>query len=170
MVSFPQVILRGSQFLWTLLITALIGNVIAEAFAGNPSSINYAIFVAVFSWLVLMFGLASAFVESLAIPIVQIVADGLAALLTLIAGIVLAAKLHVHSCGNKSYILSNSLTNGSHNPTKRCHELQASTAFFWFLAVSYLGSLVFDIMGARGSGGMSSRGGIRRGGPSMSQV
>jgi hypothetical protein len=100
MVSLPQAVLRGSQFLWTLLITALIGNVIASAFAGNPSSINYAIFVAVFSWLVLFYGFAAAFVEGLARPIVMIVLDGLATLLTFIAGVVLAAKLHVHSCGN----------------------------------------------------------------------
>jgi hypothetical protein len=100
MVSLPQAVLRGSQFLWTLLITALIGNVIASAFAGNPSSINYAIFVAVFSWLVLFYGFAAAFVEGLAIPIVMIALDGLATLLTFIAGVVLAAKLGVHSCGN----------------------------------------------------------------------
>jgi hypothetical protein len=100
MVAISQVFLRGSQFLWTLLITALIGNVIAEAFAGNPSSINYAIFVAVFSWLVLLYGFAAAFVESLAIPIVLGAMDLLATLFTFIAGVVLAAKLHVHSCGN----------------------------------------------------------------------
>jgi hypothetical protein len=100
MVAVSQLFLRGSQFLWTLLITALIGNVIAEAFAGNPSSINYAIFVAVFSWLVLLYGFAAAFMEGLAIPIILGAMDVLAALFTFIAGVVLAAKLHVHSCGN----------------------------------------------------------------------
>ena len=100
MVSLAQSVLRGSQFLWTLLITALIGNVIASAFAGNPSSINYAIFVAVFSWLVLFYGFAAAFMEGLAIPIVMIGLDGLATLLTFIAGVVLAARLRVHSCGD----------------------------------------------------------------------
>jgi hypothetical protein len=100
MVSVSQVFLRGSQFLWTLLITALVGNVIATAFAGNPSSINYAIFVAVFSWVVLLYGFAAAFMEGLAIPIVLGALDLLATLFTFIAGVVLAADLHVHSCSN----------------------------------------------------------------------
>ena len=100
MVSISQIGLRTAQFILTLLITALVGNVIAEAFAGNESSINYAIFVAVFSWIVLLFGFAAAFVESLAIPMVLIAMDALAVVFTFIAGVVLAAKLHVHSCGN----------------------------------------------------------------------
>jgi hypothetical protein len=100
MVSISQIGLRTAQFILTLLITALVGNVIAEAFAGNASSINYAIFVAVFSWIVLLFGFAAAFVESLAIPFVLMAMDALAAVFTFIAGVVLAAKLHVHSCGN----------------------------------------------------------------------
>jgi len=91
---------RILEFLWTLLITALIGNVIADAFAGNPSSINFAIFVAVFSWLVLLYGLVAAFVEGLSIPVVLWALDGIAAVFTFIAGVVLAAKLRVHSCGN----------------------------------------------------------------------
>jgi len=166
MVAVIQAALRSVQFVLTLLITALVGNVIAEAFAGNQSSINYAIFVAVFSWLVLAYGLAAAFVESIAIPIALIVADALAALFTFIAGVVLAAKLGVHSCGNSSYVVSNSLTNGSHNPTKRCHELQASTAFFWFLFAAYVASTVMSVIG---HGGAARTGGIRKG-PSMSQV
>ena len=186
MVSFPQILLRGSQFLWTLLITALIGNVIASAFAGNPSSINYAIFVAVFSWIAMFYGFAAAFMDSLAIPVVLIAMDVLAALFTFIAGVVLAAKLGVHSCGNQvrylatvdlllsltssqGYISSNSLTNGSHDMSKRCHELQASTAFFWFLFASYLGSIAMDFISGGSSVNMR-RGGIRKGGPSMSQV
>jgi len=99
-MQIGHVLLRISEFFWTLLITALIGNVIAEAFAGNPSSINYAIFVAVFSWVALLYGAIASFVEGLAIPIVLWALDGIAAVLTFIAGVVLAAKLRVHSCGN----------------------------------------------------------------------
>lgn len=93
--------LRALQFLWILLITALIGNVIASAFAGNPSVINYSIFVAVFCWIVLIYGLLAAFMESLFIPVVLLAMDGLALLFTLCAGIALAAELGVHSCSNK---------------------------------------------------------------------
>lgn len=162
-----QLGLRTSQFLWTFLITALVGNVIAEAFAGNPSSINYAIFVAAFSWIVLLIGYFAAWKEMS--NIILVVLDALATMFTFIAGVVLAAKLHVHSCSNFAYVSTNSLTNGSHNPEKRCRELQASTAFFWFLFASYIGSLVLDFT----NGGMSMsmrRPGIGRKGPSMSQV
>lgn len=93
-------ILRGLEFLWTLLITALIGNVIDDAFSGNASSINYAMFVAVFSWIVLLFGLGAFFVNALNIPIVLVALDALAALFTFIAAVVLSAKLGVHSCHN----------------------------------------------------------------------
>ncbi|CAG8958206.1 hypothetical protein HYFRA_00000559 [Hymenoscyphus fraxineus] len=165
MISLPLLGLRGLQFLWTLLTTALIGNVIHEAIAGNPSAINYAIFVCVISWIALLFGLAGVIIESLAIPIVVLALDGLATMFTFIAGVVLAAKLGVHSCGNASYTTTNPMTNGSLNPKKRCHELQASTAFFWFLFASFVGSLFFSFL-AHKSGSLSSR----RSGPSMSQV
>jgi hypothetical protein len=103
MVQKSQLGLRASQFLWTLLITALVGNVIATAFAGNPSSINYAIFVAVFSWIVLLIGLAAAWMELS--DIIPIVLDALATIFTFVAGVVLAAKLGVHSCGNRVSII-----------------------------------------------------------------
>lgn len=165
MVAIFQVGLRAFQFVMVLLITALVGNVIADAFAGNAAAINFAIFVAVFCWLTVLYGLAAAFVESLAIPIVAIAADALSALLTFVAGVVLAAKLGVHSCGNKKYVESNPLTNGSNNPSKRCHELQASTAFFWFLFASFCITVAMSFL----SGGSIRRGGMRKG-PSMSQV
>ncbi|KAH8796706.1 putative Non-classical export protein 2 [Hyaloscypha finlandica] len=167
MAKFAQIGLRASQFIWTLLITALIGNVIAEAFSGNPSSVNYAIFVAVFSWIVLLIGIVAAVMDSE--NIILIALDTLAVIFTFVAGVVLAAKLHVHSCGNSSYTTTNSLTNGSHDTSKRCRELQASTAFFWFLFASFVGSLVLGIMGGGGTMSMR-RPGIGRKGPSMSQV
>ncbi|TVY47113.1 Non-classical export protein [Lachnellula occidentalis] len=168
MASIPQMALRAWTFLWTLLTLSLIGNVIASAFAGNPSVVNYSIFVSIFCMLVVLFGIAGVFVESLAIPIALAVADGLAALFSLIAGIALAAELHVHSCGNKHYIQTNHLTNGSHNMGKRCHELQASTAFYWFMFVGFAGSVAMDLIGSSSS--LRGRGGMRKGGPSMSQV
>lgn len=101
MASWAQVGIRGFTFLWVLLTMALIGNVIADAFAGNPSSINYAIFVSTFDMLVLLIGFAAAFMDLSAFGLIMLALDGLAALFTVIAGIVLAAKLHVHSCGNQ---------------------------------------------------------------------
>ena len=102
MVSKSQLGLRASQFFWTLLITALVGNVIATAFATN-SSVNYAMFVAAFSWIVLLLGFAAAWMEQLNIILIPL--DALATIFTFVAGVVLAAKLHVHSCGNSVSIV-----------------------------------------------------------------
>jgi hypothetical protein len=101
MVNVPQLALRSWTFLWTLITLALIGNAVSLAFAGNPSSINYAMFTAVFCMLVVLWGFAAVFVEALAMPLFLGVADALATFFSLIAGIVLAAKLGVHSCGNQ---------------------------------------------------------------------
>lgn len=40
----------------------------------------------------------------------------------------------------------------------------------WFALASYVASLVFSALGARGGVNMRGMGGIRKGGPSMSQV
>lgn len=100
MVALSQVALRGVQFLFTLIITALIGNVIDD-FSGSPASVNFAMFVAALSWIVLLYGLVAAFVESLAIPFILMILDTLAMLFTFIAAIVLSARLRVHSCTNQ---------------------------------------------------------------------
>lgn len=85
----------------TVLIMALIGNVIHEAFAGNPSIINYVIFVSVFAFVSLLYLIGAAIMESFAIPLAMVVLDALNTLLFLIGGIALAAYLGVHSCGNR---------------------------------------------------------------------
>lgn len=100
MVSLSQVFLRAIQFVFTLIITALVGNALDNIFTGSPASINYAMFAAAFSWIVLLYGLVAAFIESLAWPFVLIILDGLATLFTFVAAVVLAARLHVHSCTN----------------------------------------------------------------------
>ncbi|KAI9055825.1 hypothetical protein LZ554_000765 [Drepanopeziza brunnea f. sp. 'monogermtubi'] len=151
MASTIQLGLRAFQFLMILLTLSLIGNVIQGAFAGNSSSINYAMFVSVFDMVVILWGIGCAFRPDLGFGFGIVAADAVATLFTVIAGIVLAAKLHVHSCGNDSYILSNPLTNGSNNPRKRCHELQASTAFFWFAFAAFVGSLVMSFMSSGSS-------------------
>lgn len=168
MVSIAQACLRAFQFIFTLLLTALVGNVLDNQIGGSPASVNFAMFVAALCWIVVLYGLVAAFVESLAIPLVLIVLDTLATLFTLVAGIVLPARLHVHSCTNFAYLATNELTNGSSSPKKTCRELQASTAFLWFLFAAFAASLVVSFLGSRGSFS-SGRGGPRVG-PSMSQV
>ncbi|KAL2046698.1 hypothetical protein ABVK25_011612 [Lepraria finkii] len=169
-MQIVQLGLRGLQFLWTLLILALVGNMIAEAVGGNPSIVNYVMFVAVFGMLSLFYLIAATIVEAFAISAWFVVAaDALNTLFFLIGGIVLAADLGVHSCGNKGYIATNGTINGSTNQSKRCHEAQAVTAFLWFGFATFLASLAFSALAAKSGGGLS-RGGVRRGGPAMSQV
>jgi len=117
----------------------------------------------------MLYGLLAAFMESFNIPIVTLVLDGIAAIFTFIAGVVLAAKLGVHSCSNRGYTRSNPLTDGGSNYKERCQELQASTAFFWFLFATYCASLFFGALNSRGSGGSNLRGGVRKG-PVMTQA
>ena len=80
---------------------ALIGNMIATAFAGNPSLINFDMFVVVFAMLTLFYLIAIAFRESLTFhKMVPVTLDLINALLFLIAGIATAAELGTHSCSN----------------------------------------------------------------------
>jgi len=162
--------LRGFEFLWTLLIMASIGNMIADANAGNPSIVNYTMFVAVFSMLCLFYLIPVSFNEGLTgHPIIPLVLDVLNTIFFFCGAVALAADLHVHSCNNRGYILSNGVTNGSDNPSKRCHEAQASTAFLWFGFACWLATTVLSALSSKGGANMRM-GGIRKGGPSMSQV
>lgn len=166
-------ILRLIQLLWAVLITALIGNVIASNISGKQSSINYSLFSVIMAWLALLFGLAlSVTGDSLVDGIfgyVTLALDALALLFTFIAGIVLAAKLKAVDCGGDlSGRGSDWIGFGSHNDEKRCREIQASTAFFWFLAATLAVSLAMSIMGGVGRRYGGSSGGSS--GPHMSQV
>ena len=81
---------------------ALTGNIIADAITGNPSTINYTMFVAVFSMLSLFYLFLVAFKEDFAIhPLIPVILDALNTLFFFAAAVALAARLHVHSCSNK---------------------------------------------------------------------
>jgi len=159
-----QLILRAIQLLWVVLITALIGNVIALNHDGPMAAINFTMFVAVLSWLAVLYGLAASFVTSLAIPIVMLALDGAAALFTLIDGIVLAAKLQAVNCShpNKG---PGWIGFGAAGVGKRCREIQASTAFVWFLFATFAATLALAFLSFRRVGGSA-----RSHGPGMSQV
>ena len=151
---------------------------IAEAFAGNHSIINYTMFVAVFAMLSLLYLIGAAIIESIAIPLALLALDAINTLLFLIGGIALAAYLGVHSCSNRvclmrrmtsgnhsyltalqGYVIDNKITNGSLNPSKRCREMQAVCAFLWFGFAAWAASLGLSALASRG-GGTS---GLRRG-------
>jgi hypothetical protein len=157
--------LRGFEFFCALIVMSLIGNMIATAIAGNHAVVNYDMFVAVFGMLSLLYLLPSAFLERFDIPLASIALDALNALFWFCGAVATAAYLHVHSCSNKAYTLTNKITNGSPNTGKRCREAQASTAFLFFGWAAFMASLVFSAMAGRGNVNMR---GIRR--PAMSQV
>ncbi|KAF1969563.1 hypothetical protein BU23DRAFT_557579 [Bimuria novae-zelandiae CBS 107.79] len=160
--------LRSWQFICSIIIIALIGNMIATALAGNSAMVNYDMFVATFGLLSLLYLLPTSFLDGYSMPMVNIVLDTLNVLFWFCAAVATAAYLGVHSCSNRSYTTTNHITNGSRDTEKRCREAQASTAFFWFGWAAWVASLFFSIVGGRSSG-VNMRGGIRRG-PAMSQV
>ena len=80
---------------------ALVGNMIADANGGNPSIVNYIMFVSVFGMLSLFYLIAGTISETFAIsPFFMIAADALNTLFFFVGGIALAAYLDVHSCHN----------------------------------------------------------------------
>lgn len=171
MSGFINIILRATALLWTLLITALIGNVITsnvDATSSAKAAVNFTMFVAALSWVVCLYGIAAAFFSSLARPIIMLPLDGLAVLFTFISAIVLAAKLRAVNCGNipGADLPSNWIGFGSNDDEKRCREIQASTVFMWFLWVCFCGGLFFTVKESRSGFG----GSMRSSRPNMSQV
>ncbi|KAF3387728.1 Non-classical export protein 2 [Penicillium rolfsii] len=166
-----QLGLRAWEFLWTLLIMSLIGNMIAQAFAGNPATVNYSMFVSAFSMFSLFYLVPASFNSDWALhPIIMVVVDALNCVFFFCAAIALAAKLTCHSCTNQSYLISNEITNGSYNMTKRCREAQASVAFLWFGWAGYMASVIISVLMSRSSTStVRGRSGSRRR-PNMAQV
>ncbi|KIV96513.1 hypothetical protein, variant 2 [Exophiala mesophila] len=145
--------LRGFQFLCILIVMALVGNMIATAFAGNPSLINYDIFVATFAMLSLFYLIAISFNESFTgHSIIPVALDALNVLFLFCAAVAMAAELGVHSCSNSSYTERNHITNGAEDTEGRCRKAQATTAFLWFAFAAWTASLVFTFLAARGGG------------------
>ena len=92
---------------------ALIGNMISMALGGNPSIVNYVMFVAVFSMLTLIYQMAQIHSDSFQVhSILPVALDGLNTLFFLVGGIAMAGYLHVGSCSdpvssdNSHYLLS----------------------------------------------------------------
>ncbi|KKY16165.1 putative non-classical export protein [Diplodia seriata] len=159
-------VFRGLELLWALLVMALIGNMIATAYAGNPSIVNYSMFVSVFSMLSLFYLIPATIKDGLGIPIATIALELLNVVFYFCAAVALAAYLGAHSCSNSGYTHSNFITNGSRDTEKRCHEAQASTAFLWFGFACFCATAFFSWQQSRGSVNMRGS----RGAPSMSQV
>ena len=80
---------------------ALTGNMIREAFGGNPSIVNYDMFVAIIAMLTLFYLIAAEIVEALVFhPLLIVGLDVLNTLLFFCGAVATAAQLGVHSCSN----------------------------------------------------------------------
>ncbi|OTA88322.1 hypothetical protein M434DRAFT_399082 [Hypoxylon sp. CO27-5] len=156
-------ILRILQVLLVLLVTALIGNVIASNISGAESAINFIMFVCALSWIAVLYGLISHYIAAIVIPIVALALDSAATLFTFIGAIVLSAKLQAVNCANLGRKPSDYIAFGSNNDEKRCREIQASTVFLWFLFAAFTATLFFLLRDLRRAGGS-----VR--GPNMSQI
>ncbi|KAI5462509.1 marvel domain-containing protein [Mariannaea sp. PMI_226] len=171
-INLIKMILRCVELLITVLLTAIIGNVIAtnvNALAINTAAVNFIMFVAVVSWLVSITGILSFFASILANPMILLPLDAAAILFTMIGGIVVSAKLRMVDCGdiNEKKLPNDWIAWGSHSDEKRCRELQAGAVFTWFLFLTYAASFFFSFRDAREHVGGSFRSASR---PSMSQI
>jgi Zn-dependent membrane protease YugP len=160
--------LRGLGLVFTLIFTALIGNLIASNINGHMVTINFSMFVAALSWVAILFGLVAAVIAALALPIVLLSLDILAVLFTFIDAIVLAAETRAPNCSNLSHanLPHDWIGWGSANNEHRCRKLQAATAFVWFLWATLCVCLFFTFRQYRSGYAGSSRSSR----PNMSQV
>ena len=84
------------------MILALVANMIHDAKSGNPSIVNYGIFLAIFSMLSLIYLISWTINECFAInPVFMVDVDSINTQLFFAGATALAAALDVHSCGNK---------------------------------------------------------------------
>ncbi|KAK4900790.1 hypothetical protein LTR17_017307 [Elasticomyces elasticus] len=164
-MNMVNMAMRGLALLWTVLVMALTGNMVDQWNRGNSGVINYDLFVSIFALLSLIYLIAATAKEAFAFhPIIPLVVDILNCIFWFCGAVATAAKLGAHSCSNRGYLDSNSVTVGS---SKRCREGQATTAFLFFGFFAFLTSTVLSGLATRG--GANTRPGIRRG-PAMSQV
>lgn len=164
-------ILRGFALLLTIVLTGLVGNVIATNIGASGSAtaaVNFIMFVTVVSWIVCIVGLVAFFASAVDNPKLQLPLDGVAVLFSAIAAIVLAASLRAVDCGDiePKKMPNDWIAWGSNSDQMRCRKLQASTVFMWFLFACFCGSLTLTVRDARTKYG-SIRGASR---PSMSQI
>ena len=161
-------ILRVVQFVWVIILTGLIGNVIArnvDAATSAVAAVNFTMFVIAWTWLSVLYGLGFSIIEQITLPMAVLFLDGTAAVLTLTNGIVLAAKLGAPNCSNIHGYGPAWIAFGSNDDERRCRELQASTFFMWMLWATTSACLAFFIVGWRRAGGS-----VSASAPHMAQV
>ncbi|QGA19504.1 hypothetical protein EYB26_007193 [Talaromyces marneffei] len=155
--------LRAFEFSFTVILLGLIGSL--ETSGGNPESVHYSMFTSAWSAFFLIYLIPATATESLVgHPIIPVIVDATNVVFTFCAAITLAARTMGRNCSNHDFTDHNEIAMGSEN---RCREAQASCAFFWFLWVCYVASMIGSIVVGRSSTNLRSRPAPRR---PMSQV
>jgi hypothetical protein len=174
MAAFIDPVLRGLLFVWLLIALGLTGSLAATSNHQNPQ-VNFGVFAAAFGLLFgSIYGIAAAFIEFLAFPIIIAIFDFLNFVFLFAAATAIAAAIRVHSCSNQKYLDSNTITQGS---DMRCREAQSSVAFLYFGFFTIVALLVYDVIQVMNHGAFSMPSSRRRktagrpaGVPTMSQV
>ncbi|PGH08771.1 hypothetical protein AJ79_05870 [Helicocarpus griseus UAMH5409] len=167
-----NIALRILQTIFAVIIMALIGNMINEAYNESSSTVNYVLFVPAFTLLTMFYLLTATINDSFIVhPAVMFLVDLLNLIFVFCGAVALPSKLRVHDCSNEEYTSTNTITRDGSDLEQRCREAQASTAFLWFLWAAFLASTIISGLAMRGSM-VDMRGPRpgRRGHPSMSQV
>ncbi|KAL2076155.1 hypothetical protein VTL71DRAFT_1098 [Oculimacula yallundae] len=99
--SIPRASCWAATCFWNIFITALLGSVINDSFAGTPAQINFCMFVVVVCWLSRILSLVNLIVEGRISRFALLIVDAFTTLVIFIAAVVLSGKLGVHSCFNE---------------------------------------------------------------------
>lgn len=172
MAAFIDPILRGVLFVWLVIVLGLTGSLIQNQDPVNPQ-VNFGLFAAVFGLVIgVFYGLAAAFVEALAFPIIIAILDFLNFVFLFAAATAIAVATRTHSCSNQHYLDHNKVAQGS---SDRCRKAQASIVFLYFAFFTILASLVYSVSNVIRNGAFSLPSGRRSqpprtGIPTMSQV
>jgi hypothetical protein len=148
-------IVRGTQVVFAVIIVGLVGDIFANSYwnqiprgEGNPSQINYSMFIGVWTLISACYFFPSIlWPPVLKQPFLYITAglDGLNTIFYMGGAIALAAGMNIHSCSNTTYIRGNKITKGAPDKVNRCREAQALTAFLWFNFLVFVVTTVFSV-------------------------
>lgn len=154
MLAIGDTVLRGVNFVFLLIALAITGSLAA---GHNNSQVSFSVFAAAFAILTSsLYGVLAYFVEACAWPVVLFTFDFMNFVFTFAGATAIAANIGAHSCKNKKYLDSNSITRGSEG---RCRKAQASCFFLYIPAFIFIASLVFSGLSMTQGGLFSKRGG-----------
>lgn len=153
MLALVDNILRLINFIFMVITIGLVAALLNTT-NHNSSRVNYTMFAAAYGITTdSIYGLFANFLEPLAWPIILATLDFLNFVFMLTAGAVLAVGIRAHSCRNKEYLNSNSITQGSEN---RCRMSQAAVAFFFFSMTIFLVKFIMNVINVFTNGAFGS--------------